>query len=433
MKHLFKIFSFLIVTNIGFAQQERLTLSDAVSIALKNSLGIKIAKNTVQANTINNSYGIAGGLPAVSLSASDNEQSLGLKQNLSSGTSIERSGVSSNTAAVGIAATVPVYAGGKIVTEKKRLEAVQQLSEVQLTSRGLIVASNVMLKYYDIVRQQYYAKTIQHSIEVSQQKLDIVKTQREVGVANNADLFQSQLDLNAQLQSLETQQLVIDQAKTDLLTLLTLKSDSSITIEDTILVDKNLKLDSVLSNLYVNPDVIAADKQIRINELAQSEIYALRYPNINLSGQYNFNRAKSSAGNILLNQNYGPYIGISLGLPIYNGSIYKKQYQVANINTNISRLLKDTLVQNYTSLAVKTWQAYVSNLKQLETQQKNYELSLQLLDLVMQRFQLRQATIVDVKNAQQTFENAAYALTNIAYAAKVSEIQLRKLENKLVF
>lgn len=433
MEHLFKVFVFLIISNIGFSQQ-KLTLSDAVDIALKNNLGIKIAKNNIQASTINNTYGFAGGLPLVGLSLSDNEQNLNLNQKASTGQTTEIAGVASNTAALGITASVPVYAGGKIANEKKRLEAVQQLSEVQLTSRGLIVASNVMLKYYDIVRQQYYAKTLRHSIEVSQQKLDIVKTQREVGFANNADLYQSQLDLNAQLQSLETQELVINQGKTDLLTLLTLKSDSTITIEDTILVDRNLSLDSVLSSLYINPDVIAADKQIRINELAQSEIYALRYPTVNVSGQYNFNRTQNAAGlSLLINQNYGPYVGVTLGLPIYNGSVYKKQYQIADINTNTSKLLKDTLVQNYTSLAVKTWQAYVSNLKQLETQQKNYNLSLQLLDLVMQRFQLRQATIIDVKNAQQTFEDAAYALTNIAYAAKISEIQLRKLENKLEF
>jgi outer membrane protein TolC len=96
-------------------------------------------------------------------------------------------------------------------------------------------------------------------------------------------------------------------------------------------------------------------------------------------------------------------------------------------------MIKDTLVLGYTSSAVKTWQAYASNLKQLETQQKNYDLAIQLVDLVLQRFKLRQATIVDVKNAQQTFENAAYALVNISYAAKASEIQLRKLANRLIF
>lgn len=321
----------------------------------------------------------------------------------------------------------------KSLPRKKRLEQVQQLSEQQLTSRGLTIASNVMLKYYDIIRQQSYAKTLQHSIEVSKQKLKIVETQREVGLSNNADLFQSQLDLNAQIQLLEAQQLVIDQAKTDMLTLLTLKTDSTININDTIVVEKGIKLDSVLNNLFINPDVIAADKQIRINELLETETYALRYPAVNFNTGYNYNRSQTAAGNVLFNQTIGPYVGLSFSVPVFNGNIYKKQYQVSSINTNNAKLVKDTLVLSYTSLAVKTFQSYISNLRQLETQQKNYDLSLQLLDLVLQRFQLRQATIIDVKQAQQTFENAGYQLINLSYAAKAAEIQLRKLTNKLVF
>jgi outer membrane protein TolC len=95
--------------------------------------------------------------------------------------------------------------------------------------------------------------------------------------------------------------------------------------------------------------------------------------------------------------------------------------------------MKDTLVVSYTSQAIKTWQSYTSNLRQLDTQQKNYDLSVQLVNLVLQRFELREATIVDVKLAQQTFEEAAYALVNISYAAKSAEIQLRKLANRLSF
>lgn len=424
---------FLLAAQTYCYAQNNLTLSDAVNIALKNSPGIKIAKNNLNITNINNDYGVAGGLPSITLNGNDNQQYISLNQSLNSGTDIVRNGVGSNTAALGLTATVPVYAGGKIVAEKKRLEQVQQLSEQQLTSRGLTIASNVMLKYYDIIRQQSYAKTLEHSIEVSKQKLKIVETQREIGLSNNADLFQSQLDLNGQIQSLEAQQLVIDQAKTDMLTLLTLKTDSTININDTIIVEKGMKLDSVLNNLYINPDVIAADKQIRINELLESEIYALRYPAVNFNTGYNYNRTQSAAGNILFNQSLGPYAGLSFSLPLFNGNIYKKQYQVSAINTNNAKLVKDTLVLSYTSLAVKTFQSYVSNLRQLETQQKNYDLSLQLLDLVLQRFQLRQATIVDVKQAQQTFENAGYQLINLSYAAKAAEIQLRKLTNKLVF
>ena len=57
----------------------RITLPDAVQIALKNNLGIQIAKNNVTVAGINNNYGIAGGLPVVSATATDQEQATSLK------------------------------------------------------------------------------------------------------------------------------------------------------------------------------------------------------------------------------------------------------------------------------------------------------------------------------------------------------------------
>ena len=83
--------------------------------------------------------------------------------------------------------------------------------------------------------------------------------------------------------------------------------------------------------------------------------------------------------------------------------------------------------------AVKTYQAYASALKQLETQKENYLLAQQLLDLVLKKFELRNATIIDVKNAQETFENAGYLFTNLSFAAKSAEIELKRISNTLVF
>jgi outer membrane protein TolC len=73
-----------------------------------------------------------------------------------------------------------------------------------------------MQQYYNVVRQEAYLKTILKSIEASEQRVAIVKTRQQVGVANQADVLQSNIDLNALLQAKENQLLVIDQAKADL-------------------------------------------------------------------------------------------------------------------------------------------------------------------------------------------------------------------------
>jgi outer membrane protein TolC len=312
------------------------------------------------------------------------------------------------------------------------LGTIETQTRQQLSSRALVLINNVMLKYYDIVRQQSYARTLQRSIDASQQRLDIVKAQQNVGVANNADLFQSQVDLNTQVQNLQAQQLVVDQGKTDLLTLLTLNPDSAISVEDTIIVDSSIQLGTILSAVQsANPDVLAADEQITINKYIERETGALRYPSLYVNAGYNYNRTKNSEGFSLLNLNYGPYAGVSLNVPIFNGGIYKRQERIAGVNVKNAQLTRDTLVLNYTSNAVKNWQAYNNNLKQLQTAKANYDLSQKLLNLVLQRFQLRQATIVDVKNAQQSFENAGYILINVSFAAKSAEVQLRRYANQL--
>jgi outer membrane protein TolC len=415
------------------AQNATLTLPDAVQIALKNNFGIQIAKNNVAIAGIANDYGYAGGLPNVSATATDQEQATSLKQEYSNPANNRSSNNAfSNNLSASLNANMLLYNGGRIATVKRRLGTVETQTRHQLSSRALVLVNNVMLKYYDIIRQQSYARTLQRSIEATQQRLDIVKAQQNVGVANNADLFQSQVDLNTAIQNLQAQQLIVDQGKTDLLTLLTLNPDSTIVVEDTIVVDSTIQLAAILDAVQTaNPDVLTADEQISVNKFIAKETGALRYPSLYVNAGYNYNRTKNSQGFSLLNLNYGPYASLSLNVPIFNGGIYKRQQQIAGFNVKTAQLQRDTLVLNYTSNAVRNWQAYNNNLKQLQTARANYDLSQKLLNLVLQRFQLRQATIVEVKNAQQSFENAGYILINVSFAAKSAEVQLRRYAGQL--
>ncbi len=430
-----KIFIILLTLPAMVSRAQNMTSEEAVRIALKNSMGIQLAKNNVDIATIYNSYGIAGGLPVVSGSASDQEQSTSIKQVYADPANNKQSNNAfSNNLSAQVNGYMLLYNGQRVVTAKKRLGVIEDQTKQQLSSRALILANNVLLKYYDVVRQQSYAKTLQASIDAQKQQLAIVQAQQSVGLANNADLFQSQVDLNTQIQNLQAQQLIIDQGKTDLLTLLTLNPDSAIVIQDTILIDRNIQLAGILSAVQsANPDIMAANQQVTINQYIEKETGAQRYPSLGVNTGYNYSRTRNSAGFSLLNLNYGPYAAVTVNVPIFNGNIYKKQQQVAGVNIKNAQLVRDTLVLNYTSNAVKNWQAYTNNLQQVETAKANYDLSSKLLNLVMQKFQLKQATIVDVKNAQQSFENAGFLLINVSYAAKAAEITLRRYANQLTY
>lgn len=436
MKRLFLFFGLILTGAISFAQQLR--LQEAVSIALKNSLDIQLTKNNLQINEVNNSYGIAGGLPLITATGSDNEQSVNISQKISqkingkdSVYTIQRNGATSNQLSGGVSGGILLYNGMRVVATKKRLGELEKQSQQLVNSQIQNVIAAVMTSYYDVVRQQGYIKTIDQSIAVAQKKLDIVKAQQSVGLANNADLFQAQVDVNNLVQTKQGQQLVIDQAKTGLLRLLTLRPDSVINVSDTIIVDRSVVLGNVLDSLSSNPDVIAADEQIKINGLIERETAALRYPSVRASVGYNYSRNQASAGQTLLNQQYGPLAGFNFVIPIYNGSIYKRQQKIAEINTRNAEVQKGITVRDYAANAVRTYQAYSSSLIQLETAQKNVELAQKLIDLVLQRFQLRQNTIVDVTIAQQTFETASYSLINLSYASKASEIELKRLISRL--
>ena len=325
-----------------------------------------------------------------------------------------------------------LYNGSRILATKKRLEEIKGLNQQVLATQIQNTIAAVMTRYYDVVRQQDFVKTIQQSIAASEKRIEILNIRKESGLANSADLLQAKIDLNALQQGLQTQQLVIDQTKTDLLNLIFMKpADAAIVIKDTILVDKGIVLDSIRRYMPTNPSLLAASQQIKVNEWLEKETAALRYPTLRANTGYNFTSNKSAAGFALLNQSFGPFVGLNLGIPIYNGGVSKKQQQIANINTRNARLQYDNMLLDMETGIVRTYQSYKSNLQQLQTEISNYQLSLELLNLVLNKFALGQSTILDVKQAQVSFENEGFRLVNLSYAAKVAEIELNRIAGKL--
>lgn len=413
--------------------QQIFTLRNAIDTALQNNFDIQIAKNYVEIARMNNTYGVAGGLPYVTANAGDNGSLSTINQEFSDGTTTTVSNKGENDITAGVSAGIVLFNGFKITATKERLNRLQSQSEIQLNQQIQNTIADIMITYYDIIRQQNYLKIIQNSLEVSRQKMDIINVKKNVGMADAVEILQAQTDVNTAEQLLTIQKMVIEQNKSDLLLLISSKTNRDFLVMDSIIVDKSLQLDSILNYLNRNPQYLSAEQQIFIDEQLVKEVSSQRYPTVKLNAGYDFYQANLNKGSMLLNQNYGPAAGVSVQIPIFNGNIYKTQSDVAKIRVDNSKLQKESLLNSLTTQATKVHRSYTTTLQQIESQRENFEMTKQLVDIVMQQFHVSQATILDVKAAQTSFENAAYLLVNLLYSAKVAEIELKQLTYSLQF
>ncbi len=431
---LFLVFCFVLVASTSANAQKNLSLNEAIQTALKNSYDIQLVENNLSIAKNNNNIGVAGGLPTITNTTNNNNTLSTINQTFpDANRNTSRNDVDGSSLNSAVNASMILFNGYRVQATKSRLESLQTQNKFLLESQLLNTISTVMQQYYNVVRQQAFLKTIQKSIEASQQRLDIVKTRQEIGVANQTDLLQSNIDLNALLQAKQNQLLIIDQAKADLLNTIVLPASTPVVINDSIEVDNQIMLSVVEEKMKNHPLLQSAQQLININQFLEKETKSLTYPTLRASTGFNYNSNKSAAGFILLNESYGPFLGVNLSIPIYSGGANKRAIKNASINTNTAKIQLQNTEQNLTTELFKTYQSYKNSLKQTPIEIQNFEMSQSLLDLVMQKYQLGQATMVDVKQAQQSFETAGFRLVSLRFNAKIAEIELKRLSNQLIF
>lgn len=433
MMRMKSVYIFILLSLSITIQAQTLSLKEAIDISLKNNFDIQLSRNEVEISTLNNSLGMAGGLPTVSATVNDQESMINIHQKLNSGVEIKRNAVTSNALNAGLAGSILLYNGYRVKATQQKLNVLQKQHEATLNADILNAVESVMISYYSIVKQQNFIQALEQSIDLSQQQLFLVKSKQQVGLANNADLFQSQIDLNTRLQEKQQQDLVLLQYLSDFRNLLNLPLDSTIEINDSIVTEGALEYDDVMNAINQYPQLISLEQQVKVNELIEKEILAQRKISVRGNAGFNLANNKSGAGQVLLNQSYGPYIGLNVSVPLYNGNINKRQSSIARINTQQAILSKEKMIASFKTSVQKLYQTYVLCEKQMEAQEETFQLSKKLVELSSKRFELAAATILELREAQKSFEDAAYKLVSLKYTLKLAEIELRKVSNQLKY
>jgi outer membrane protein len=429
MKKIILNISLLIFFSISSLAQNILTAEEAVSIALKNNYDILLAQNSASIDSVNNTPGNAGMLPNIAITGS-NSYSRGnnTKQKFSDGTQLTSPDLRSNSLNADIGLNWTLFDGGKMFITKRKLNQIQALGEIQFRDKILQTIYDVILAYYDVVRQKQQLTSINEVITYNLERVKISQTAFDAELTPKTNLLQAKIDLNVYQENAINQQSVIIAAKRTLNQLLGRNDDVLYEVLDSIplnyVPDKSKLIQQLDNN---NTSILAFQKQVNVSELSIREMNTLLLPRIDFNAGYGLSQINSRVGSTLMNRTYGPQIGGTISIPIFQSGYASRQIKTAKIQLSSSeynlesiRLLVKEQLQNALT-------QYDNQQQLLKIEKVNSVLAKENLEITIQRLRYGQTTSLEVSLAEGSFVESLTRLINFEYNLKVAETKLKQL------
>jgi outer membrane protein len=426
-------FILLLILDVSFVHaQELLTSDKAVSIALKNSYDILVATNNAEISRINNAPGNAGMLPELAVSTSDNYSRNNVAQNYSSGETNSYTNSGANSFNAGAELNWTLFDGGKMFITKNKLSEIQALGEIEFRDQVLQTVFNVIVAYYEVVREKQQLVSINEVISKNESIVTILKTSFGAGLAPKTSLLQAQIDLNVFREDAINQETAIVAAKRILNQLLSRDANTLFEVIDTIPFDKMPDKEELTRKLFDNnTSILMGRKQVDIANLGLKEYKTALLPNLKFNAGYNYLKSDNSYGTLQMNKVYGPQIGATLSIPIYQAGNAARQVRTARLQLQSSEYNLESTKIGVNSDLQNTIAIYESQLQLLEIEKSNTELARENLDISIQRLRLGQTTTLELHQAQESYVDSQTRLINFEYFLKVAETRLKKLMSGL--
>lgn len=433
-----KFFHKLLISLILFGAsssyaQEVMTPEEAVAYAVSKNFDVVLAKNDAEVAKVLNNKASAGMLPKINLNTGDVFNLNNLNQKFASGQNVKQNWVAVNSLNAGVSMDWTIFDGMKMFATKDRLAALQSLGEIQLKNQIQDVAAQTLNAYYNIVRQKQQIKAAKELIGISEERVNLSQKKLDVGYSDKTPLLQAKVDLSTQQINILKQETLLEQAKINLNQIIGRNADEPFDVIDNIEVNYQPNLQTIRdTTTSTNYLLAAAKKNIEIAQFQRKEINAQRLPQINFTSGYNFVQNNNKAGFQLFNRVYGPSVGVSAKIPIFNGGMVKKDLQAASINIAKQQIQYDKLKQDIDAGIVKAYKDFELSEKMLQLNEENVQIAAENVQITMERYRLNQSTSLDIKQAQSSYEDALYNVILARYNSKVAEIELKRIINNLL-
>jgi outer membrane protein TolC len=412
--------------------QSLLRPEEAVSAALSNNYGILLARNDSGAAAIELRYVNAAFLPRLNAVVGTNWNNNDQRQTFTDGNVRERDGVRSNILTGALQLNWTLFDGMRMFIVKERTEEAARLGEWTVKEQVVNTVAEVLVTYYDIVRQQQQLKAITEQMAVNEERVKVADRKLQAGLGSKPELLQARVDLNAQ-QAIRLRQLtLIAQRKAQLNQLAGMQLPETFEVVEDIPFDTGLELEQLLAESGGNnPSLLLSQRQIGIAQLRLREEKAMRYPTLSFQSAYNFNRTDNQTVvnpfQPLTSRLNGMNLGLTANIPILNNRQVERNIEQATRDIQFRQLTyTDQSTRLVTNLR-NTYADYTYQMEALVLEEQNIELARENVTIALERFRQGVSTYLELREAQKSLEEAYNRLIAARYNAKLAETELLRL------
>ena len=432
MRKIFYILLGLLCFHSKLFAQEKLTLQEAITTALKNNYDIKLVSNDLAIAKNNTNPGNAGLLPTIGADFSTGGSRQNTVQTQASGTQKITNGAKSTNMSYGVGLDWTIFDGFKMFATYDRLRTLEKQGEVNAKGVILGTIAQVVNAYYDLVKQQQLVIAADSAIDVSALRLKIADNKLQLGKGSKLDLLAAKVDYNADTSNYLQQQNIAVTYMVRLNQLMVRPLDIRFTVTNDIAIDQNLTYTTLAGQTEsLNPDLQVAMINKKIAELTLKEVKANRYPQVSLNSGYEFNKSTTPTGfNTQLRAN-GLTYGLTASVNIFNGFLQRQNERNAKIAINSSGFTYDKAKLDILAQLATAYQNYSTYLALVTLEQKNVDIAKQNLSITLDKYRLGSIPPLELREAQRNAIDANSRYIEMQYQAKLAEIMLKEISGTL--
>jgi outer membrane protein TolC len=429
------IFLYLLfyVTSI-FSQQKILTPGEAVSIALDNNYGIKLANKNLEVAKNNASVLNSGFLPTVTGNAGAGYSIDNTEADFSNGNVTILNGAESSRYNASVNLNYVLFDGLGRSYNYKQFKEQYQLSELQVRETIENTIFQLFTIYYNVAQITENTSALEQTLGISNDRLKRAEYQFNYGQSTKLGVLNAEVDINNDSINLINSKQNLKNAKRDL----NVVFGNAVTMDFD--VDTNISFDALYNKEELfekaktrNTALLQIDKNIAISNYGLKSGKSTYLPTVGLTGSYGWNKNNNNAAAFLaVSINTGVSAGLNLSWNLFDGGSTITRVKNAQINLDNQLLQKELLLVNLERDFNNAWDNYQNKFNIYKIREDNIVTSKNNFDRTEEKFKLGQVNSLEFRQAQLNLRNAELTRNEAKYQAKLAELELLQLSGELL-